>query len=66
MKGTVKWYNGVKGMGFIADEAGKEYFLHWKNLNMTGFKCVFEGDKVEFDVEEKEDGPWAVNVTMAK
>ena len=62
MKGTVKFFNERKGFGFIAGEDGKEYFVH-----QTGLKegvTLRENDSVEFDVEEGDRGPKAVNVTM--
>ena len=61
MKGTVKFFNRMKGFGFIAGEDGKEYFVH-----KTGFKdentFLNENDSVEFDVEQGDKGPKAVNV----
>ena len=60
MKGTVKFFNERKGFGFIAGEDGKEYFVHQSALEegMT----LNENDSVEFDVEEGDRGPKAVNV----
>lgn len=62
-KGTVKWFNNQKGYGFISDEQGKDVFVHYTGLNMTGFKSLEEGQNVEFDVVEGEKGPQATNVT---
>ena len=61
--GTVKWFNAKKGYGFISDENGDDIFVHFSALNMSGFKVLEEGDKVEFDVIEGEKGPQAANVT---
>jgi len=61
MKGTVKFFNNMKGFGFIAGEDDKEYFVH-----QTGLKegtSLNENDSVEFDVEEGDRGPKAVNVS---
>ncbi|MBN1377026.1 cold shock domain-containing protein [Candidatus Woesearchaeota archaeon] len=61
MKGTVKFFNNMKGYGFIAGEDGKEYFVH-----QTGLKegvSLNEEDSVEFEVEKGDRGPKAVNVT---
>jgi CspA family cold shock protein len=61
MKGTVKFYNEMKGFGFITAEDGKEYFVH-----QTGVKegvTLHENDSVEFDIETGDRGPKAVNVT---
>ncbi len=60
MKGKVKFFNAMKGFGFIAADDGKEYFVH-----QTGLKegvSINENDDVEFDVEEGDRGPKAVNV----
>ncbi len=61
MKGTVKFFNNMKGFGFIAGEDGKEYFVH-----QTGLKegvSLNENDPVEFEVEQGDRGPKAVNVS---
>lgn len=63
MKGTVKWFNNQKGYGFISDEEGKDVFVHYSGLNMSGFKSLDEGVQVEFDVTEGAKGPQAINVT---
>ncbi len=62
MKGTVKFFNEMKGFGFIAAEDGKEYFVH-----LTGIKqgtTLRDNDNVIFDVEEGDRGPKAVNVEL--
>ncbi len=64
MKGTVKFFNNMKGFGFIAGEDDKEYFVH-----TTGLKegvSIYEGDSVEFDVEQGDRGPKAVNVSKCE
>lgn len=61
--GTVKWFNAKKGYGFISDENGDDIFVHFSALNMSGFKVLEEGDKVEFEVIEGEKGSQAANVT---
>ena len=63
-KGTVKWFNGTKGYGFITNsETGEDVFVHFSALQMDGFKVLDEGDEVEFEVIEGEKGPQAANVT---
>ncbi len=61
--GKVRWFNAKKGYGFISDEDGKDIFVHFSALNMSGFKVLEEGDKVEYEVIEGEKGPQAANVT---
>ena len=61
MKGKVKFFNEMKGFGFIAGEDGKEYFVHQSGLK--GDISLNEDDSVEFDVVEGDRGPKAENVT---
>ncbi len=61
--GTVKFFNGSKGFGFITpDDGGKDVFVHINGLNGIS---IDEGDKVSYDVEEGQKGLNAVNVEMA-
>jgi len=60
MKGTIKWYNSRKGYGFILGEDGKDIFLHRSAVPPE--MRLNEGDKVEYDVEDSERGPKAVNI----
>lgn len=62
-RGTVKWFNGTKGYGFITGEDGKDYFVHFSAINVDGFKTLDEGQSVTFDVEQGQKGPQAANVT---
>ena len=66
MKGTVKWFNNQKGYGFISDESGNDVFVHFSGINAEGFKSLEEGAAVEFDVQDGQKGPQAVNVTVIK
>ncbi len=61
MKGTVKFFNDMKGFGFVSGEDGKEYFVHKSGLK-DGI-IVRENDSVSFDVEQGDRGPKAVNVS---
>ena len=49
-KGTVKWFNGAKGFGFIARETGEDVFVHFKEIVGNGYKTLNEGDAVTFEV----------------
>ncbi len=60
--GTVKWFNGSKGFGFISREEGDDVFVHYKAITGEGFKTLDEGDKVEFEIEEGPKGLQANNV----
>ena len=62
--GTVKWFNGSKGYGFIEREGGKDVFVHFSAIQREGFKNLTEGEKVEFSVEDGPKGPQASNVTV--
>ena len=48
MQGKVKWFNDQKGYGFIADDSGKEYFVHHSAIEGAGFKSLQEGEVVNF------------------
>ena len=61
--GTVKWFNGPKGYGFITRESGDDVFVHFKAIHSDGYKTLNEGDKVEFEVEQGSKGLQAVNVS---
>lgn len=62
-KGTVKWFNGEKGYGFISRENGEDVFVHFSAINMEGYKTLEEGQEVEFEVVQGEKGPQATNVS---
>ena len=61
-EGRVKWFNDKKGYGFIADDNGKEFFVHHSSIQGEGFKSLAEGDRVSFDEERGTKGPQAVKV----
>jgi len=61
MKGKVKFFNEMKGFGFITAEDGKEYFVHSTGLN-SGVS-IDEGDSVNFEIEQGDKGPKAVKVS---
>ena len=62
--GTVKWFNGDKGYGFIAREGGADVFVHFSAIQGSAFRSLQEGQKVEFVVEKGPKGPQAANVTV--
>lgn len=63
-KGTVKWFNGAKGYGFITDEAGNDVFVHYTGISGDGFKTLEDGSSVTFETVDGDKGPQAVNVTV--
>lgn len=63
--GTVKWFNASKGFGFIERDGGKDVFVHYSAINMTGYRVLEEGQQVMFTVVEGEKGPQAQDVELA-
>jgi len=61
--GTVKWFNGDKGFGFIAqDGGGGDVFAHFSAIAASGFRSLEENQRVEFDVEQGAKGLQAANI----
>lgn len=60
--GTVKWFDGHKGYGFIQRKEAEDVFVHFSSINAEGHKSLEQSDKVCFDVEKTERGLRAVNV----
>lgn len=52
MKGTVKFFDGIKGWGFITDETEKDVFVHYSSIQMEGRKSLNQNDIVEFEIGE--------------
>ncbi|ABU76686.1 hypothetical protein ESA_01428 [Cronobacter sakazakii ATCC BAA-894] len=63
IKGQVKWFNESKGFGFITPADGsKDVFVHFSAIQGNGFKTLAEGQNVEFEIQDGQKGPAAVNV----
>ena len=64
--GTVKWFNATKGYGFIAQENGEDVFVHFSAIQANGYRELFEGQRVAFNVEQDPRGKGlrAANVTV--
>jgi cold shock protein len=60
--GTVKWFNGEKGYGFLSRENGPDVFVHFTAIVGNGYRTLTEGQKVEFTVEKGPKGLQAANV----
>ncbi len=61
-QGTVKWFNGEKGFGFIERENGKDVFVHFSAITSDGYRTCNEGQRVEFTVVQGDKGPQAQDV----
>jgi cold shock protein len=64
--GTVKWFNGAKGFGFIAREGGEDVFVHYTAIRGEGFKNLEEGQSVEFEVTQGKKGLQATDVVVLR
>jgi CspA family cold shock protein len=62
--GTVKWFNGSKGYGFIEREGGEDVFVHFSSIQGDGYRNLVEGQRVEFSVETGAKGLQATNVVV--
>jgi CspA family cold shock protein len=61
-QGKVKWFNDKKGYGFIAQEGGRDVFVHYSNIKQDGYKTLAEGQDVSFEIVDGPKGPQAINV----
>ena len=62
-QGTVKWFNGEKGFGFITpDEGNADVFVHFSAIQADGYRSLDENQRMEFDVTQGQKGPQAANV----
>ena len=62
--GTVKWFNGGKGYGFLSQEGGEDVFVHFSAIRGEGFRNLEEGQKVEFSIQKGPKGLQAADVTL--
>ncbi|MDA8359488.1 MAG: cold-shock protein [Acidimicrobiales bacterium] len=62
--GTVKFFNSEKGFGFISREQGDDVFVHYSNIQGSGYRSLTEGQQVEFDVAPGRKGEEAQNVRV--
>ncbi|MFI5868211.1 cold-shock protein [Streptomyces sp. NPDC051546] len=64
-QGTVKWFNGEKGFGFITvDDGGKDVFVHFSEIQSNGYRSLEENQRVEFDITQGPKGPQASGVRV--
>ena len=64
-KGTVKWFNGAKGYGFIQRSSGEDVFVHFSAIQESGYRTLNEGETVEYDLTKGPKGLQAANVVRA-
>jgi CspA family cold shock protein len=62
--GTVKFFNAEKGFGFISRESGDDLFVHYSNIQGSGYRTLDQGQRVEFDVAPGRKGDEAQNVRV--
>jgi CspA family cold shock protein len=63
--GTVKWFNGDKGFGFISqDGGGPDVFAHFSAISASGFRSLDENQRVEFEITQGQKGPQAENIRV--
>ena len=63
-QGTVKWFNGSKGYGFIEKDSGGDVFVHYNAIIGDGYRNLDEGQRVEFTVVQGQKGPQAQDVMV--
>jgi len=61
-QGTVKFFDAQKGFGFISREDGDDVFVHYSNVEGSGYRSLEEGQAVEFEIGEGQKGDEAQNV----
>jgi CspA family cold shock protein len=66
VQGTVKWFNGDKGYGFITQEGGPDLFVHYSEIQSSGYRSLEEGQRVEFEITDGKKGKQASSVTVVK
>ena len=66
MQGTVKWFSGEKGYGFISTEDGPDVFAHYSEIQSSGYRTLNEGDRVEFTMTQGQKGPQASAITVLR
>jgi CspA family cold shock protein len=61
-RGTVRWFDGSKGFGYIQSEQGNDVFVHYTAISDKGFRNLSPGQQVEFSIQDSVHGPQAADV----
>ena len=64
--GTVKWFSDRKGYGFIVREGGDDVFVHYSGIRAGGPRSLYEGDKVDFTIQQDPRGPRAIDLIVTQ
>ena len=63
-KGTVKWFDPKKGFGFVLNEDGEDVFIHYTSIGGDGFRCLRNGQTVEYEQIDSDKGLQGKNVSI--
>lgn len=66
MEGTVIWFSNSRGYGFAQPADGRDVFVHYSNIQMSGYKTLKAGQKIQFDIEQIDKGPNAINIVIVE
>ncbi len=61
-EGRIKWFNEQKGFGFVSQESGDDLCMHFSSIKQDGCKLPYEGDEVEFGIDQGNKGFQAADV----
>lgn len=61
-RGSVKWFDSKKGFGFIVGPEGQDVFVHFSNIEGDGFRCLKDGESVDYDLIQGAKGASAQHV----
>jgi CspA family cold shock protein len=64
--GVVKWFDDVKGYGFIRNYSGQEFFVHWRGIAGEGYRTLASGQRVTFKTRQGRESIEAIEVRVAK